>query len=90
MFRKRLLIAATAVILTLSQAMAAGEQLQLIQDAEQLKTALAGEPVVLTPQIVSVTIAKCKPECSFGPRVRGDQPGGTERHTRRTGEEPSR
>jgi chemotaxis protein MotB len=37
--------------------MAAGEQLQLIQDAEQLKTALAGEPVVFTPQIVSVTIA---------------------------------
>jgi hypothetical protein len=36
--------------------MAAGEQLQLIQDAEQLKTALAGESVVLTPQIVSVTI----------------------------------
>ena len=50
-------IAATtlALSLTLSQAMAAGEQLQLIQDAEQLKTALAGEPVVLTPQIVSVT-----------------------------------
>ena len=41
----------------MSQAMAAGEQLQLIQDAEQLKTALAGEQVVLTPQIVSVTIA---------------------------------
>jgi len=40
-----------------SQAMAAGEQLQLIQDAEQLKTALAGEQVVLRPQIVSVTIA---------------------------------
>jgi chemotaxis protein MotB len=37
--------------------MAAGEQLQLIQDAEQLKTALAGEPVVFTPQIVSVTVA---------------------------------
>jgi hypothetical protein len=36
--------------------MAAGEQLQPIQDAEQLKTTLAGEPVVLTPQIVSVTI----------------------------------
>ena len=57
MFRKCLLIAATALSLPLSQAMAAGEQLQLIQDAEQLKTALAGEPVVLTPQIVSVTIA---------------------------------
>ena len=57
MFRKCLLIAAAALILPLSQAMAAGEQLQLIQDAEQLKTALAGEPVVLTPQIVSVTIA---------------------------------
>ena len=56
MLRKCLLIAATALILTLSQAMAAGEQLQLIQDVEQLKTALAGEPVVLTPQIVSVTI----------------------------------
>ena len=56
MFRKSLLTAATALSLTLSQAMAAGEQLQLIQDAEQLKTALAGEPVVLTPQIVSVTI----------------------------------
>ena len=41
----------------MSQAMAAGEQLQLIQDAEQLKTALAGEQVVLRPQIVSVTIA---------------------------------
>ena len=37
--------------------MAAGEQLQLVQDAEQLKTALAGEPVVFTPQIVSVTLA---------------------------------
>jgi chemotaxis protein MotB len=36
--------------------MAAGEQLQLIQDAEQLKTALSGEAVVLTPQIVSLTI----------------------------------
>jgi len=48
MFRKCLLIAATALSLPLSQAMAAGEQLQLIQDAEQLKTALAGEPVVLT------------------------------------------
>jgi chemotaxis protein MotB len=57
MFRKCLLIAAAALILPLSQAMAAGEQLQLIQDAEQLKTALAGEQVVLTPQIVSVTIA---------------------------------
>ena len=57
MFRKSLLIAAAALSLTLSQAMAAGEQLQLIQDAEQLKTALAGEQVVLTPQIVSVTIA---------------------------------
>ena len=57
MFRKCLLIAATALSLPLSQAMAAGEQLQLIQDAEQLKTALAGEQVVLTPQIVSVTIA---------------------------------
>ena len=57
MFRKCLLIAATALILPLSQAMAAGEQLQLIQDAEQLKTALAGEQVVVTPQIVSVTIA---------------------------------
>ena len=57
MFRKCVLIAATALILPLSQTMAAGEQLQLIQDAEQLKTALAGEPVVLTPQIVSVTIA---------------------------------
>ena len=57
MFRKSLLLtAATALSLTLSQAMAAGEQLQLIQDAEQLKTALAGESVVLTPQIVSVTI----------------------------------
>ena len=56
MFRKSLLIAAAALSLTLSQAMAAGEQLQLIQDVEQLKTALAGEPVVLTPQIVSVTI----------------------------------
>ena len=56
MFRKSLLTAATALSLTLSQAMAAGEQLQLIQDAEQLKTALAGESVVLTPQIVSVTI----------------------------------
>ena len=56
MFRKSLLTAATALSLTMSQAMAAGEQLQLIQDAEQLKTALAGEPVVLTPQIVSVTI----------------------------------
>ena len=55
MFRKCLLIAATALSLPLSQAMAAGEQLQLIQDAEQLKTALAGEPVVLRPQIVSVT-----------------------------------
>ena len=55
MFRKCLLIAALS--LPLSQAMAAGEQLQLIQDAEQLKTALAGEQVVLTPQIVSVTIA---------------------------------
>jgi hypothetical protein len=33
-------IAATALSLSLSsQAMAAGEQLQLIQDAEQLKTA---------------------------------------------------
>jgi len=53
MFRKCLLIAATALSLPLSQAMAAGEQLQLIQDAEQLKTALAGEPVVFTPQIVS-------------------------------------
>ena len=57
MFRKCLLIAATALSLPLSQGMAAGEQLQLIQDAEQLKTALAGEQVVLTPQIVSVTIA---------------------------------
>ena len=57
MFRKCLLIAATALCLPLSQAMAAGEQLQLIQDAEQLKTALAGEQVVLTPQNVSVTIA---------------------------------
>src|SRR6516165_1951315 len=57
MFRKCLLIAAAALSLTLPEAMAAGEQLQLIQDAEQLKTALAGEPVVLTPQIVSVTIA---------------------------------
>jgi chemotaxis protein MotB len=57
MFRKCLLIAATVLSLPLSQAMAAGEQLQLIQDAEQLKTALAGEPVVLTPQIVSVTVA---------------------------------
>ena len=56
MFCKHLTIAATALILTLPQAMAAGEQLQLIQDAEQLKTALAGEAVVLTPQIVSVTI----------------------------------
>ena len=55
MFRKCLLIAAAALSLTLPEAMAAGEQLQLIQDAEQLKTALAGEPVVLTPQIVSVT-----------------------------------
>ena len=42
MFRKCLLIAATALSLPLSQAMAAGEQLQLIQDAEQLKSALAG------------------------------------------------
>ena len=57
MFSKCLLVATTALSLTLTQAMAAGEQLQLIQDAEQLKTALAGEPVVLTPQIVSVTIA---------------------------------
>ena len=57
MFRKCLLIAATALSLPLFQAMAAGEQLQLIQDAEQLKTALAGEPVVFTPQIVSVTVA---------------------------------
>jgi len=57
MFRKCLLIAATTLSLPLSQAMAAGEQLQLVQDAEQLKTALAGEQVVLTPQIVSVTIA---------------------------------
>jgi chemotaxis protein MotB len=56
MFRKSLLIAAAALSLTVSQAMAAGEQLQLIQDAEQLKTALAGEPAVLTPQIVSVTV----------------------------------
>jgi hypothetical protein len=57
MFSKYLTVAATALSLSLSsQAMAAGEQLQLIQDAEQLKTALAGEPVVLTPQIVSVTI----------------------------------
>jgi chemotaxis protein MotB len=56
MFRKCLLIAATALSLTLSQAMAAGEQLQLIQDVEQLKTALAGEPIIFTPQIVSVTI----------------------------------
>jgi len=40
----------------MSQAMAAGEQLQLTQDAEELKAALAGEPVVLTPQIVSVVI----------------------------------
>jgi chemotaxis protein MotB len=55
-FRKSLLTATTALSLTLSQANAAGEQLQLIQDAEQLKTALAGEPVVLTPQIVSLTI----------------------------------
>jgi chemotaxis protein MotB len=57
MFRKCVLIAATALILPLSQTMAAGEQLQLIQDAEQLKTALAGEQVVFTPQIVSVTVA---------------------------------
>src|SRR6516162_9010235 len=57
MLRKCLLIAATIVSLPLSQAMAAGEQLQLVQDAEQLKTALAGEPVVFTPQIVSVTLA---------------------------------
>jgi outer membrane protein OmpA-like peptidoglycan-associated protein len=56
MFSKCLLIAATALSLPLSGAMAAGEQLQLIQDAEQLKTALAGEPVVLTPQLVSVTV----------------------------------
>jgi chemotaxis protein MotB len=56
MFRKSLLTAATVMSLGLSQAMAAGEQLQLIQDAEQLKTALAGEPVVLTSQVVSVTI----------------------------------
>jgi chemotaxis protein MotB len=56
MFRKSLLIAAAALSLPLSHAMAAGEQLQLIQDAEQLKTALAGEPAVLTPQIVSVTV----------------------------------
>ena len=52
MFRKSLLLtAATALSLTMSQAMAAGEQLQLIQDAEQLKTALSEDPVVLTPQI---------------------------------------
>jgi chemotaxis protein MotB len=57
MFCKSLLTAATVLSLTVSQAMAAGEQLQLIQDAEQLKTALAGESVVLTPQIVSLTIA---------------------------------
>lgn len=56
MFRKSLLTAATALSLTMSQAMAAGEQLQLIQDVEQLKKALAGDPAVLTPQIVSVTI----------------------------------
>jgi chemotaxis protein MotB len=56
MFSKYLLIATTALSLTLTQAMAAGEQLQLIQDAEQLKTALSGEPVVITPQIVSLTI----------------------------------
>jgi chemotaxis protein MotB len=56
MYRKCLLIAATALSLTLSQAMAAGEQPELIQGTEQLKTALAGEPVVLTPQIVSVTV----------------------------------
>ena len=56
MSSKRLLIAATALSLTVSQAMAAGEQLQLTQSAEQLKTALAGESVVLTPQIVSLII----------------------------------
>jgi chemotaxis protein MotB len=56
MLNRYLPIAATVLSLTLSQAMAAGEQLQLIQDAEQLKTALAGEPVILTPQIVSITI----------------------------------
>jgi chemotaxis protein MotB len=56
MLGKYLPIAATALSLTMSQAMAAGEQLQLTQDAEELKAALAGEPVVLTPQIVSVVI----------------------------------
>jgi chemotaxis protein MotB len=56
MFRKSLLTAATALSLTMSHAMAAGEQLQLIQDVEQLTKALAGDPAVLTPQIVSVTI----------------------------------
>ena len=55
MFSKRLLIAATALSLTVSQAMAAGEQLQLTQSAEQLKTALAGESVVLTPQILDLS-----------------------------------
>ena len=57
MFRKSLLFAAAALSLTLSQAMAAGEQLQLIQAAAQLKTALAGEQIAITPQIVSVTVA---------------------------------
>jgi hypothetical protein len=42
--------------------MAAGEQLQLIQDVEQLKTALAAEPIVLTPQIVSVIITSSSDE----------------------------
>jgi chemotaxis protein MotB len=56
MLRKFLLTTATALSLTLSQAMAAGEQLQLTQDADQLKTALAGDPVVFAPQTVSVII----------------------------------
>ena len=167
MFCKSLLTAATVPSLTLSQAMAAGEQLLLNQGAEQLKTALAGESVVLTPQIVSViitssadamfpsgdwklptnaplldkmvpTLSKFRttkivargytdntpigqplqaagvtdnldlsarramsvvryfvahsvsPDMSFGPSVWCDQPGGTERHARCNGEEPSR
>jgi chemotaxis protein MotB len=62
MFKKCLLLTATALSLTLSQAMAAGEQLQLIQDVEQLKTALAAEPIVLTPQIISVIITSSSDE----------------------------
>src|SRR6516162_2895822 len=57
MFQRFLLIAATALSLTLSPAMAQVSQLQLIQDAEQLKAALAGEPVVLTPQIIAFTVS---------------------------------